>query len=106
MFYYLSSAARPLSIAHFVLLVETLAKGLITLALLEADAIFVQQALDPACGLEVDAHRQDYCSPFHLPSSLSFVCFSLLISVFTVLQRPPIRWCTSSQKNYREKDEG
>ena len=70
MFYYLSSPSLPLSIAYFVLLVETLAKGLITLALLGADVIFVQQALDLARGVEMVAHRLDYGSLLDLPPSL------------------------------------
>lgn len=41
------------------------------MALLEADTIFVQQALDLARGVEVVAHRLDYGSLFHLPFSPS-----------------------------------
>ena len=77
MFYYLSSPSLPLSIAHFVLLVETLAKGLITLALLGADVIFVQQALDLAREVEMVAHRLDYGSLLDLPPFLPQLRFFL-----------------------------
>ena len=107
MFYYLSSPSLPLSIAHFILLVETLAKGIITLALLGADVIFVQQALDLAREVEMVAHRLDYGSLFDLPPFLPqlrlFLPFYISVSCTPATATKMVYIII---KKYRERDEG